>query len=221
MINWKTKAKFIFYLKNLCNKIHIYSEVDVILFCVTFFIIGLICLNTGGFAANFAVIIFCIFMLMVYFSYFCFQHPYQRINPHDRNVLDNILFRKKNSVKIQFELNKLDLAMQSNSDVYKGFSSDDFPYLTKLIKRYKRYNDFKEKEENNNEKVYQNDIYKINTSKESNPQLLLTMYDVDNELNKLINNQFKKLNTEKQFNVIETTNKKHTGTNNESNKTWN
>lgn len=49
---------------------------------------------------------------------------------------------------------------------------------------------------------------KLNKNKESNPQLLLTMDDVDNELDNLINNQFKNLNTEKQFNVINDTNKK-------------
>lgn len=206
MINWKIKAKFLFYLKNWCNKIHIYSEVDVISFCFLFFIIGLICLKTGSFAVNFAVITLCIFMLMVYFSYLCFQHPYQRINPRDRNVLDKILFRKRNSVKIQLELNKLDLAMQSNSDVYKGFSSDDFPYLTKLIRRYEHYNNFKGKQKNH-KNTYHNDLDKLNTPKKSNSQLLLTMDNVDNELNNVINNQFKNLNTEKQFNLVNDTNK--------------
>ena len=33
-------------------------------------------------------------------------------------------------------------------------------------------------------------------------------------------NKFKNLNNEKQFNVIETTNKNHTSTNKESNTTW-
>lgn len=99
--------------------------------------------------------------------------------------------------------------MQSNSDVYKGFSSDDFPYLTKLIRRYRRYehyNNFKEKQKNH-KNTYHNDLDKLNTSKKSNPQLLLTMDNVDNELNNVINNQFKNLNTEKQFNLVNDINK--------------
>ena len=87
------------------------------------------------------------------------------------------------------------------------FKTMGYHYLTKLIRRYERYNDFKEKQ-NNNESTYHNDLDKLNKNKESNPQLLLTMDDVDNELDNLINNQFKNLNTEKQFNVINDTNKK-------------
>ena len=199
MINWKIKAKFIFYLKKL-NKTSIlsYRGEKIPMRLMSYMI----------WCTSLCLIIICFLMFAEYFSYLCFKHPYQRINLHDKNFLDKILFRKRNSVKIQLELNKLDLAMQSNSDVYKGFSSDDFPYLTKLIKRYERYNNLKEKQ-NNNESAYHNDLNKLNKTKESNPQLLLTMDNVDDELNNLINNQFKNLNNEKQSNVINTTNKNH------------
>ena len=208
MINWKIKAKFIFYLKKL-NKTSILSyRGEKIPMRLMSYMIWCTTLKSLGLPPSLCLIIICFLMFAEYFSYLCFKHPYQRINLHDKNFLDKILFRKRNSVKIQLELNKLDLAMQSNSDVYKGFSSDDFPYLTKLIKRYERYNNLKEKQ-NNNESAYHNDLNKLNKTKESNPQLLLTMDNVDDELNNLINNQFKNLNNEKQSNVINTTNKNH------------
>ena len=56
--------------------------------------------------------------------------------------------------------------------------------------------------------IVKDDLDKLNTP---NPQVLLTMDNVDNELNNLINNQLnvvKLKNNEKQFNVINTTNKK-------------
>lgn len=210
MINWKIKAKFIFYLKKL-NKTSILSyRGEKIPMRLMSYMIWCTTLKSLGLPPSLCLIIICFLMFAEYFSYLCFKHPYQRINLHDKNFLDKILFRKRNSVKIQLELNKLDLAMQSNSDAYKDFSSDDFPYLTKLIKRYERYNDLKEKQ-NNNESAYHNDLNKLNKTKESNPQLLLTMDNVDDELNNVINNQFnvvKLKNNEKQFNMVNDTNKK-------------
>lgn len=219
MINWKTKAKFIFYLKKLNRTGTLSYKGENIPRHFISYLMLLTIFKTIGVPSNLCLIIFCFLMFAEYFYYLCFKHQYQQLNPNYKNVLDKILFRKRNSVKLQLELNKLDLAMQSNSDVYKSFSSDDFPYLTKLIRRYERYNDFKEKQ-NNNESAYHNDLDKLNKTKESNPQLLLTMDNVDDELNNLINNKFKNLNNEKQFNVIETTNKNHTSTNKESNTTW-
>lgn len=185
MINWKIKAKFLFYLKKLNQTNNLSYKGENIPRRLISYAICLTIFKSIGVSPNLCLIIFCFLMLAEYFYYLCFKHQYQQLNPIYKNVLDKMFFRKRNSNKIQFELDKLDLAMQSNSDVYKGFSSDDFPYLTKLIKRYERYNDFKEKQ-NNNESAYHNDLDKLNKTKEFNPQLLLTMDNVDDELNNLI-----------------------------------
>ena len=129
---------------------------------------------------------------------------------HDKILLCHLLLKQHHSSsKLKLELNKLEQAIKNKSKLYNDLNKDDFPYLTKLIERYYSYDNYKEKQNNNNKNIYNTDLEKLNTP---NPQLLLlTMDDVDSELNNLINNQFnvvKLKNNEKQFNVINTTNKK-------------
>ena len=130
---------------------------------------------------------------------------------HDKILLCHLLLKQHHSSsKLKLELNKLEQAIKNKSKLYNDLNKDDFPYLTKLIERYYSYDNYKEKQNNNNKNIYNTDLEKLNTP---NPQLLLlTMDDVDSELNNLINNQFnvvKLKNNEKQFNVINTTNKNH------------
>ena len=127
---------------------------------------------------------------------------------HNKILLCHLLLKKHHSSsKLKLELNKLKEAIENESQLYNDLNKLDFPYINKFISRYYRYNNYKEKQNNNNKKIYNTDLDKLNIS---NPQLL-SMDNVDNELNNLINNQFnvvKLKNNEKQFNVINQTNKK-------------
>ena len=119
-----------------------------------------------------------------------------------------LLKEHHSSSKLNLEINKLKQAIENKSQLYNDLNKVDFPYINKFISRYYRYNNYKEKPNNNSKNIYNTDLDKLNIS---NPQLLLTMDNVDNELNNLINNQFnvvKLKNNEKQFNVINQTNKK-------------
>ena len=126
---------------------------------------------------------------------------------HDKILFCHLLLKQHHSSsKLKLELNKLEQSIKNKSKLYNDLNKDDFPYLTKLIERYYCYDNYKEKQNNNNKNIYNTDLDKF---KIPNPQLLLTMDNVDDELNNLINNQFKNLNNEKQSNVINTTNKNH------------
>ena len=105
------------------------------------------------------------------------------------------------SSKLNLEINKLKQAIENESQLYNDLNKLDFPYINKFVSRYYRYKKFNHTSIKN---VVKDDLDKLNTP---NPQLL-TIDNVDNELNNLINNQFKNLNNEKQFNVINQTNKK-------------
>ena len=128
---------------------------------------------------------------------------------HDKILLCHLLLKQHHSSsKLNLELNKLKQAIENKSQLYNDLNKVDFPYINNFISRYYRYNNYKEKPHNNSKNIYNTDLDKLNIS---NPQLLLTMDNVDSELNNLINNQFnvvKLKNNEKQFNVINTTNKK-------------
>ena len=125
---------------------------------------------------------------------------------HNKILLCHLLLKKHHSAsKLDWELNKLKQAIENKSQLYNDLNKVDFPYINKFVSRYYRYKKFNHASIKN---IVKDDLDKLNTP---NPQLLLTMDNVDNELNNLINNQFnvvKLKNNEKQFNVINQTNKK-------------
>lgn len=171
----------------------------------------------------FSLVLFLIpFMSYVIFDYFFSKTGFGYIHSdfkHGYSLLYYLLLKEHHSSsKLDLELKKLEQAIENKSQLYNDVNKLDFPYINKFVSRYYRYKKINHTSIKN---VVKDDLDKLNTP---NPHLLLTMDDVDSELNNLINNQFnvvKLKNNEKQFNVINTTNKKHTGTNNESNKTWN
>ena len=135
---------------------------------------------------------------------------------HNKILLCHLLLKKHHSSsKLDLELNKLKEAIENESQLYNDLNKLDFPYINKFVSRYYRYKKFNHTSIKN---VIKDDLDKLNRP---NQQLLLTMDNVDNELNNLINNQFKNLNNDKQFNVINTINKNHTNMKKKLNTTWN
>ena len=147
------------------------------------------------------VLISVLFLIPV-IIYSIFKKFFSKINfEYNHFLLCHLLLKEHHSSSnLNLELNKLKEAIENESQLYNDLNKLDFSYINKFISRYYRYNNYKEKQNNNNKKIYNTDLDKLNIS---NPQLL-SMDNVDNELNNLINNQFKNLNNEKQFNVIKT-----------------
>ena len=132
---------------------------------------------------------------------------FSKINfEYNHFLLCHLLLKEHHSSsKLDLELNKLKQAIENKSQLYNDLNKADFPYINKFVSRYYRYKKFNHTSIKN---IVKDDLDKLNTP---NPQVLLTMDNVDNELNNLINNQLnvvKLKNNEKQFNVINTTNKK-------------
>jgi hypothetical protein len=147
------------------------------------------------------VLILVLFLIPI-IIYSIFKKFFSKINfEYNHFLLCHLLLKEHHSSSnLNLELNKLKEAIENESQLYNDLNKLDFPYINKFISRYYRYNNYKEKQNNNNKKIYNTDLDKLNIS---NPQLL-SMDNMDNELNNLINNQFKNLNNEKQFNVIKT-----------------
>ena len=104
---------------------------------------------------------------------------------HDKILFCHLLLKQHHSAsKLDWELNKLKQAIENKSQLYNDLNKVDFPYINKFVSRYYRYKKFNHTSIKN---IVKDDLDKLNTP---NPQLLLTMDNVDDELNNLINNQF-------------------------------
>ena len=152
------------------------------------------------------VLISVLFLIPV-IIYSIFKKFFSKINfEYNHFLLCHLLLKESHSSsKLDLELNKLKQAIENKSQLYNDLNKADFPYINKFVSRYYRYKKFNHTSIKN---IVKDDLDKLNTP---NPQVLLTMDNVDNELNNLINNQLnvvKLKNNEKQFNVINTTNKK-------------
>lgn len=158
----------------------------------------------------FSLVLFLIpFMSYVIFDYFFSKTGFGYIHSdfeHGYSLLYYLLLKEHHSSSnLNLELNKLKDAIENESQLYNDLNKLDFPYINKFVSRYYRYKKFNHTSIKN---IVKDDLDKLNTP---NPQVLLTMDNVDNELNNLINNQLnvvKLKNNEKQFNVINDINKK-------------
>ena len=152
------------------------------------------------------VLISVLFLIPV-IIYSIFKKFFSKINfEYNHFLLCHLLLKEHHSSSnLNLELNKLKEAIENESQLYNDLNKLDFPYINKFVSRYYRYKKFNHTSIKN---IVKDDLDKLNTP---NPHLLLTMDNVDNELNNLINNQLnvvKLKNNEKQFNVINDINKK-------------
>ena len=153
-----------------------------------------------------------VLLLLPVVLFFIFDKFFSKINfEYNHLLLCHLLLKEHHSsFKLDLEINKLKQAIENKSQLYNDLNKADFPYINKFISRYYRYNNNYSHKTNNHtsiKNVIKDDLDKLNRP---NQQLLLTMDNVDNELNNVINNQFKNLNNEKQFNVIKTTKESNT-----------
>lgn len=125
------------------------------------------------------------------------------ISYKDKTILLTILFhfiynqknnQSKYSTKLTLEINKLINTLENNSMIYADLDKDDFPYLHRLLKRFKNKSN-KTKDLNNTKYtkyttlISENDRQKLNI----NHQKLLTMEEVDNQLNDLVYSNISKI----------------------------
>ena len=117
-------------------------------------------------------------------------------------ILVHFIFKRKNnqskySKKLTLELNKLIHTLENHSMIYEDLDKDDFPYLHKFLRRFKNKSN-NTKDQNNTKYtkytkyttlISENDRQKLNI----NHQKLLTMEEVDNQLNDLVYSKIVKI----------------------------
>lgn len=121
------------------------------------------------------------------------------ISYEDKTILLKILFhfisnhknsQSKYSTKLTLEINKLINTLENSSMIYADLDKDDFPYLHKFLRRFKNKSNNTKNLNNTKYTKYtkyttlisENDRQKLNI----NHQKLLTMEEVDNQLNDLV-----------------------------------
>ena len=92
------------------------------------------------------------------------------------------------------ELRKLSESIKNKSNLYSKLSKNDFPQINKLFRRLGYH--YLQKKKNTLNFVDNDDLSKLNIKKQdvlpsSTSLISVTLDDIDNELNHLINNQFK------------------------------
>lgn len=117
----------------------------------------------------------------------------------EKHILNCLINKPIKSTKLTNELDKLFnfINNQSNSTKchqHNKLAKEDFPYINKIFRRFKNLSTSNVVHDNTNDmNILQNDIDKMQTIKIiSNPQLLLNMDNLDNELCYLINNHMMK-----------------------------
>lgn len=125
------------------------------------------------------------------------------ISYEDKTILLKILFhfvfknknnQSKYSKKLTLELNKLIHTLENHSMIYEDLDKDDFPYLNKFLRRFNNKSN-NTKDQNNTKYtkyttlISENDRQKLNI----NHQKLLTMDEVDNQLNDLVYSEITKI----------------------------
>ena len=131
------------------------------------------------------------------------------ISYEDETVLLTTLFhfiynqknnQSKYSTKLTLEINKLINALENHSMIYADLDKDDFPYLHKFLRRFTNKSNNTQDLKNTAYTKYtqytkctplisENDRQKLNI----NHQKLLTMNDVDNQLNDLVYSKIVKI----------------------------
>lgn len=125
------------------------------------------------------------------------------LSKSNKLILSRILLKKHKLSSLNLELNKLTIALNNKSSLYNDLYKKDFPFLFKLITRY---GNIKNKSKKINEQKPSMEQFKIqedinNLCKLDSKQnflgkpadvLLLTLDNLDKELNDVINHQFNK-----------------------------
>ena len=143
--------------------------------------------------------LFCVFhvVLNIFTRY---MNAADQINKHlnildeEKHILNCLINKPIKSTKLTNELDKLFnfINNQSNSTKchqHNKLAKEDFPYINKIFRRFKNLSTSNVVHDNTNDmNILQNDIDKMQTIKSiSNPQLLLNMDNLDNELGYQIN----------------------------------
>lgn len=124
------------------------------------------------------------------------KHFYLNISLSKINTVSYWFVRHHTSSKLNLELRKLSESIKNKSNLYSKLSKNDFPQINKLFRRLGYH--YLQKKENTLNFVDNDDLSKLNIKKQdvlpsSIPLTSLTLDDMDEELNHLINNQFKEL----------------------------
>ena len=178
-------------------------------------------INYISFRSAFYIFCICSFLMGIYFVlHLFFELVVQKMLPfnisdNDKIIMSHLInkMHNKNShsytcfayascscTKLHLELIKLEKAFNNKSDVYKEISENDFPYIHKFIRRFKRNPKSTLKQEkiivHKGGLINTRNLEKLQLRLSDNPKLL-TLDSVDNELNDLINKQFSMIKNEK------------------------
>ena len=143
------------------------------------------------------IMAFCLmFMSDKLIEYINKQYFYFYASSDKINILHHLFVRNHTSSKLNLELRKLSESIKNKSNLYSKLSKNDFPLINKLFRRLGYH--YLQKKENTLNFVDNDDLSKLNIKKQdvlssSIPLTSLTLDDMDEELNHLINNQFKEL----------------------------
>ena len=116
-------------------------------------------------------------------------------------ILSRILLKKHKLSSLNLELDKLAIALNNKSSLYNDLYKKDFPSLFKLITRYGNIKNKSKKIDEQNPSVEQlkiqediNNLCKFNSKQnflgKPTDVLLLTVDNLDEKLNDVINHQF-------------------------------
>lgn len=123
------------------------------------------------------------------------------LSKSNKLILSRILLKKHNLSSLNLELDKLVISLNNKSTLYHDLHKKDFPSLFKLINRYgniknqsKKINEQKPSMEQLKIQVDINNLCKLDSKQNflGKPAdvLLLTLDNLDEELNDVINHQF-------------------------------
>ena len=147
------------------------------------------------------IIVFCLMLMSdKLIEYINKQYFYFYVSSDKINILHHLFVRNHSSSKLNLELRKLSESIKNKSNLYSKLSKNDFPQINKLFRRLGYHYHQKEKNQNTTLNFVDNDdLVKLNKYKKQDmlPSSILltslTLDDMDEELNHLINNQFKEL----------------------------
>lgn len=169
--------------------------------------------NTVNFLA-FTILSFGVFLMPIYCAFHVVLHIITRyvqtadkINKHlgilddEKHILNCLINKSIKSIRLTNELEKLfnfinNQSNNTNLHQYNKLTKEDFPYINKIFRRLKNSSiEHVSHNEINDLNIIQNDMDKMQTIKHpniSNPKLLLTMDNLDDELCYQINNHMMK-----------------------------
>lgn len=199
-INFFTKFLLIFSLfatvsgisMNLAPNHEADILIDNLLFQVIFYLSTIYLLT-------FIMAFFLLWMTNKLIEYIGKKYFYLNISYSKICTVSRLFIRHHSSSKLKLELRKLSESIKNKSNLYSNLSKNDFPQINKLFRRLGYH--YLQKDENTLNFVDNDDLSKLNIKKQdmlpSSTSLLelplVTLDYIDNELNHLINNQFKEL----------------------------